>query len=181
MIILTPKLGLRKPDYAEPSWHTPVNENADLLEGLAPLGSLAVRTAEIPSTSRNVKVAAGRYRKPDGSIGNYAGTASFAIAASSTVKLYLTAAGVLTAAAAYPTTGLYIPLAQVATDATTVIGIVDERVTESIAAAVAAPAYGAPTGTATRTTFDTATVTLPQLAERMKALIDDLKAQGKLG
>lgn len=30
------------------------------------------------------------------------------------------------------------------------------------------------TGTATRTTFDTATVTLPQLAERMKALIDDL-------
>lgn len=30
------------------------------------------------------------------------------------------------------------------------------------------------TGTATRTTFDTATVTLPQLAERVKALIDDL-------
>jgi hypothetical protein len=30
------------------------------------------------------------------------------------------------------------------------------------------------TGTATRTTFDTATVTLPLLAERMKALIDDL-------
>jgi hypothetical protein len=33
------------------------------------------------------------------------------------------------------------------------------------------------TGTATRTTFDTATVTLPQLAERMKALIDDLYDQ----
>jgi len=32
------------------------------------------------------------------------------------------------------------------------------------------------TGTATRTTFDTATVTLPQLAERVKALIDDLHA-----
>jgi hypothetical protein len=30
------------------------------------------------------------------------------------------------------------------------------------------------TGTATRTTFNTATVTLPQLAERFKALIDDL-------
>lgn len=30
------------------------------------------------------------------------------------------------------------------------------------------------TGTATRTTFDTATVTLPQLAQRLKALIDDL-------
>lgn len=29
------------------------------------------------------------------------------------------------------------------------------------------------TGTADRTTFDTATVTLPELAERLKALIDD--------
>lgn len=34
--------------------------------------------------------------------------------------------------------------------------------------------WTAATGTATKTTFDTATVTLPQLAERMKALIDDL-------
>lgn len=32
------------------------------------------------------------------------------------------------------------------------------------------------TGTATRTTFDTASVTLPQLAERVKALLDDLHA-----
>lgn len=32
------------------------------------------------------------------------------------------------------------------------------------------------TGTATRTTFDTATVTLPELAERVKAMIDDLHA-----
>ena len=31
------------------------------------------------------------------------------------------------------------------------------------------------TGTATRTAFDTASVTLPQLAERLKALLDDLK------
>lgn len=34
--------------------------------------------------------------------------------------------------------------------------------------------WGAPTGTATRTAFDTATVTLAQLAERVKALLDDL-------
>ncbi len=32
------------------------------------------------------------------------------------------------------------------------------------------------TGTATRTTFATGSVTLPQLAERVKALIDDLEA-----
>jgi hypothetical protein len=36
--------------------------------------------------------------------------------------------------------------------------------------------WAAATGTATRTTFDTATVTTAQLAERVKALIDDLGA-----
>lgn len=41
--------------------------------------------------------------------------------------------------------------------------------------------WGAPTGTATRTTFDTATVTLAQLAERMHALIDDLTTHGLIG
>jgi hypothetical protein len=37
-----------------------------------------------------------------------------------------------------------------------------------------ASGWQANTGTATRTAFDTATVTLPQLAERVKALVDDL-------
>jgi hypothetical protein len=36
--------------------------------------------------------------------------------------------------------------------------------------------WSAPTGTSTRTTFDTATVTLPQLAERFKALYEDLSS-----
>lgn len=40
--------------------------------------------------------------------------------------------------------------------------------------------WGAPTGTATKTTFDTATVTLPELAERVKAVIDVLTGQGIL-
>jgi hypothetical protein len=43
------------------------------------------------------------------------------------------------------------------------------------------PGWTAATGTATRTTFNTATVTLPQLAERVKALIDDLLAHGLIG
>jgi hypothetical protein len=38
--------------------------------------------------------------------------------------------------------------------------------------------WAAPTGTATRTAFDTATVTTAQLAERLKALIDDLRTHG---
>ena len=43
------------------------------------------------------------------------------------------------------------------------------------------PGWSAPTGTATRTTFATGTVTLPQLAERVKALIDDLTTHGLIG
>lgn len=39
----------------------------------------------------------------------------------------------------------------------------------------AAAGWGTPTNTLTRTTFDTSTVTLPQLAERVGALISDLK------
>ena len=41
--------------------------------------------------------------------------------------------------------------------------------------------WGAATGTATRTTFATSTVTTAQLAERVKALIDDLTAHGLIG
>lgn len=41
--------------------------------------------------------------------------------------------------------------------------------------------WGAPTGTATRTTFATSTVTLEQLAERVKALIDDSTTHGLIG
>ena len=41
--------------------------------------------------------------------------------------------------------------------------------------------WGPPTGTATRTTFDTATVAVADLAQRVKALIDDLTSHGLIG
>jgi hypothetical protein len=41
--------------------------------------------------------------------------------------------------------------------------------------------WTAATGTATRTTFVTGSVTLPVLAEHVKALIDDLTAYGLIG
>jgi hypothetical protein len=41
--------------------------------------------------------------------------------------------------------------------------------------------WGAPTGTATRTTYATSTATVTQLAERLKALIDDLTTIGLIG
>ena len=36
------------------------------------------------------------------------------------------------------------------------------------------------TGTATRTTFDTGTVTTEQLAERVKGLLDDMRERGQI-
>lgn len=41
--------------------------------------------------------------------------------------------------------------------------------------------WGVPTGTSTRTGFDTATVTLPELAQAVKALILDLRSHGLIG
>jgi hypothetical protein len=41
--------------------------------------------------------------------------------------------------------------------------------------------WAAATGTATRSTFATGSVTLPQLAERVKALIDDFLSHGSIG
>ncbi len=49
------------------------------------------------------------------------------------------------------------------------------------AAAVARATMAAATGSATRTTFDTTTVTVAQLAERVKALIDDSRSYGLHG
>jgi hypothetical protein len=43
------------------------------------------------------------------------------------------------------------------------------------------PGWGVPTGTARRAAFETSTATTQQVAERLKALIDDLTARGLLG
>lgn len=45
----------------------------------------------------------------------------------------------------------------------------------------AAGGWAAATGVADRSTFDTASVTLPQLASRVKAVIDDQLARGEFG
>ena len=41
--------------------------------------------------------------------------------------------------------------------------------------------WGTPTGTASRATFDTGALTVGQLAQRVKALIDDLRTHGLIG
>jgi hypothetical protein len=67
-------------------------------------------------------------------------------------------------------------------------GAILKRLEDAEAAVALAPAtyvakdtttnWAAATGTATRTTFATGSVTLPQLAERVKAMIDDDIASG---
>lgn len=71
---------------------------------------------------------------------------------------------------------------------TATLGINNSQLTSSGLAVQTLPVIGtrrtgwaAATGTATRTTFATGAVTLPQLAERVKALIDDLTAHGMIG
>lgn len=108
-------------------WHLPYQATCQLLDRQAALGTLAVRPLENPSTSRDVRVSAGSFRKADGSLGSYAGTSGVTIPASSTRHLWLTEAGTLTLGTAWPT-GHYVPLATVTTDADTVTSVVDARV-----------------------------------------------------
>jgi hypothetical protein len=123
----TTNLRLQKPATGDTGWDVPLLANADALDGLAPLGGLAVVTAETPSSTLNVRVAAGRFAAPNGVVAAYAGTASQALAAGSTSYLYLTAAGVLTV----NTTGFpaapHVPLAVATTGGTTVTAIADWR------------------------------------------------------
>ena len=128
---------LAKPGVADRSWDVPLNGNADALDALAPVGGLCVTPAEVPSASLNVRVAAGRYLKQDGSVGSYAGAAAQAVAASSTKVLYLdlAAAGALAVGASYPATA-HIRLATVATGPAAITSVADDRVTCSAAGSV---------------------------------------------
>lgn len=93
-----------------------------------------------------------------------------------TVTGALTVSGVFTASAA-AATGALTSASVAATGALTVgtTATITGTLTANKLRTATRPTYGAPTGTATRTTFATTTVTLPQLAERVKAIIDDLR------
>jgi hypothetical protein len=85
-----------------------------------------------------------------------------------------TAAGVVSANALGFTAGR-IPMAKVTTAGGAITAVEDWRPAFSLAPLMG---WTAPTGTATRTGFDTATATLAQVAEALKAVIDDLTARG---
>jgi hypothetical protein len=124
----TPNVKLGQPALGDTGWSTPLNNNCTTLDGLAPVGGLAVTLHEVPSSTLNVAVAAGNYVQQDGTVGTYAGTGSQAITASATKVLYLdlTASGALTVAASYPSTA-HVRLATVVAGSSTITSITDNR------------------------------------------------------
>lgn len=124
----TPNTKLAMPALGDTGWSVPVNGNAAALDALAPVGQLAVTTTEVPSATLNVAVAPGWFVQPNGVVTQSTGTTAFAIAANSTVSLYLdgTNAWAPASAASFPATP-HIRLATVVTGASTITSIADHR------------------------------------------------------
>jgi hypothetical protein len=126
----TANIKLGQPALGDTGWSTPLNNNCTTLDGLAPVGGLAVTLKEIPSASLNVAVAAGQFVAQAGTVSTYAGTGSQAMTASATNYVYLTNSGALTVNTsgfpAGPT--LYCPLAVVVAGSSTITSVTDARV-----------------------------------------------------
>jgi streptogramin lyase len=132
----TTRLRLNKPANNDAGWDSTLNADLDALDALAPLGALFVSVAENPSSSLNIRVAAGTFANQAGTAYvTYAGTASYAVTTATTNKVWLTNAAVLSHGAAYPTTA-HVRLASVAAGATTITSITDDRV---VAQAIGTP------------------------------------------
>jgi hypothetical protein len=131
----TINVGLGYWQLNDPGWHLPYQATCQLLDSLTPVGSLAVRMREIPSTSLSVSIAPGHFRSMAGVYVAYAG-ATIALPPLATVSLWLTDAGVLATGSAWPATA-HVRLAIVTVGAGTIATVADARV-----------AFGSATGTA---------------------------------
>jgi hypothetical protein len=130
----TANLGLRLMAYGDgapgsgtPTWDTLLNAVISALDGLGALGPLGVALTENPSTSLNIKVAAGSFRKGDGSLITYAGTSSQAMTASQPNYVYLDDVGTLHVnITGFPPN--CVRLAVVTAGASTITSIADARI-----------------------------------------------------
>ncbi len=118
---------LQKPGAADRGWDVPLNANADMIDAMTALGSLAVTTSEFPSSSLNVRVTAGSYALANGTVGNFVGVGSVSVPNNATTCLWLTDGGVVTQGSAFPTTA-HVRLAQVVAGAATISAVVDQRI-----------------------------------------------------
>jgi hypothetical protein len=120
---------LAKPATGDTNWGATLNGDLDQLDVLGAIGPLAVAPHEVPSASLNVRVAAGSFRKADGTVVSYAGAASQAMTASATNYVYLTDAGVLTVVTTgFPAATSIVRLAVVTAGASTIAAIADARI-----------------------------------------------------
>jgi hypothetical protein len=119
---------LRKPGYNDSTWNVPLDLNFDDLDASPLYGGLCCSLTEVPSSSLNVKVAPGRFRKADGTLNTFAGSSSQALTASATNSVYLTDAGVLTVSTAGWPTVFHVPLAVAVCGTGTVTSLTDSRV-----------------------------------------------------
>lgn len=110
------------------TWQSRLNITSNLLDSMAALGSLAVALTEVPSSTLNVKVSAGSFRKSDGTIVSYAGTASQALTTAATNYLYLSDSGTLTANTTGFPAAFHVRLAVVVAGATTITSVTDARI-----------------------------------------------------
>jgi hypothetical protein len=118
---------LKKPSTADRYWDVPLNANSDFLDGVSAVGQLLVTPTEVPSATLNVRVTAGNYVMANGTVGSFPGVSSYALPASTSLVLWLTDAGVLSASAAFPTSP-HVRLATVVTGPASVQTITDGRV-----------------------------------------------------
>lgn len=126
----TSSLNIAKPAYNDAGWAITLNANADAVDAIATVGGLAVALKEVPSTSLNIKIAAGTYRKSDGTYVTYAGSSATAMTTAATNYVYvLDSTGVLTVdTGSFPATAAHVRLAIVVAGASTITSVTDSRV-----------------------------------------------------
>lgn len=129
---LTKNARLQKPAASDRNWDAPLNANADALDAMTAIGGLVVTPADSAGASLAIRVASGSYIRADGSVGSFAGSASVAVPASSTVAVWLTDAGVVTAGPAYPASA-HLRLARVVTGPGSVTQVADDRIQCAVA------------------------------------------------
>ena len=154
---------LQKPAASDRGWDVPINANVDLLDAMTAIGGLAVTTAEAPSASLAIRVAPGSYVKADGTVATFTGAARVLIAASASVSIWLSDAGVVITGGSYPTTA-HLRLARVVTGTSTIAQVVDDRVQCAVAGG---PGFVAKTGD---TVTGPLTVTTPSTGTALLAL-----------
>lgn len=124
----TRRAKLAKPGPAEREWNVPLNANSDALDDLAPIGGLCATPVERPSTTLRIQVAAGRFQRRDGTVGEFGGSTPISLQANSTHYVYLTDSGDLTTSASgFPQTS-HVPLSVATTGPTAVERVTDVRV-----------------------------------------------------